>query len=527
MYKKLAGMTGTADTEAAEFRKIYNLDVMVIPTNMSLMRTNYADVIYKTEEEKFRAVVREIKELHQAGRPVLVGTISIEKSERLSQLLKKQGVPHNVLNAKHHEREAEIIAQAGRVEAVTISTNMAGRGTDILLGGNSKFLAKTFVGEEQTEEALQKARDKALSVVQREKEKVIQLGGLHVLGTERHEARRIDNQLRGRSGRQGDPGSSRFYLSLEDDLLRIFGSERISNIMGRLGIEEDQPIEHGLVTKAIENAQRKVEAHNFEIRKHLLEYDNVMNKQREVIYSQRREVLGSEDLKETVMEMIEEQSEGLVDFYADEKEHPENWDLKALQDAVYQQFSFKWSVPSAEEDGVKRDALKEMIIQNAGDIYRKKEEEFGAPTLRYLEKVIMLQSIDYHWKDHLLAIDQLKEGIGLRGYGQRDPLIEYQKEAYQMFLDMLDRIKKDTVEKLFAIQIAREQEAKEMKMERKQTFVMSRGEATQGGSAKTEDGKGITVRRDGKKVGRNDPCPCGSGKKYKRCCLPKEEGARA
>ena len=527
MYKKLAGMTGTADTEAAEFRKIYNLDVMVIPTNMPLMRTNYADVIYKTEDEKFRAVVREIKDLNQAGRPVLVGTISIEKSERLSQLLKKQGVPHNVLNAKHHEREAEIIAQAGRVGAVTISTNMAGRGTDILLGGNSKFLAKTLVDEEPTEEVLKKGYEKALSIVQKEKEKVIQLGGLHVLGTERHEARRIDNQLRGRSGRQGDPGSSRFYLSLEDDLLRIFGSERISNIMGRLGIEEDQPIEHGLVTKAIENAQGKVEAHNFEIRKHLLEYDNVMNQQREVIYSQRREVLASEDLKDTVMEMVGEQGEALVDFYADEKGHPEDWDLKALQDAVYKQFSFKWSLPSVEGDGIKRDQLEEMIVQNAKNLYQKKEEEFGPPMLRYLEKVIMLQSIDHHWKDHLLAIDQLKEGIGLRGYGQKDPRIEYQKEAYQMFLDMLDRIKKDTVEKLFAIQIAKEKEMKEIKMERKQTFVMSRGEAVQGGSAKTEDGKGVTVRRDGKKVGRNDPCPCGSGKKYKRCCLPKEEGARA
>jgi preprotein translocase subunit SecA len=527
MYKKLAGMTGTADTEAAEFRKIYNLDVVVIPTNMPLIRTNYPDVIYKTEDEKFRAVAGEIKELYQAGRPVLVGTISIEKSERLSQLLKKQGIPHNVLNAKHHEREAEIIAQAGRVEAVTLSTNMAGRGTDILLGGNPKFLAKTLVKEEATEETIQKASEKALAIVKREKEKVIQLGGLHVLGTERHEARRIDNQLRGRSGRQGDPGSSRFYLSLEDDLLRIFGSERISKIMDRLGIEEDQPIEHGLVTKAIENAQRKVEAHNFEIRKHLLEYDNVMNKQREVIYSQRREVLGSEDLKDTVMEMIEEEGEGLVDFYTDEKEHPEDWDLKALQDAFYQQFSFKWAVPSIEENGIKRDQLKEMMVQNAKDVYQKKEEEFGAPMLRYLEKVIMLQSIDFHWKDHLLAIDQLKEGIGLRGYGQKDPLIEYQKEAYQMFLEMLDRIKRDTVEKLFAVQIAKEKEAQEIKLERKQTFVMSRGEAAQGGDGKTESGKGVTIRREGKKVGRNDPCPCGSGKKYKRCCLPKEEEARA
>jgi preprotein translocase subunit SecA len=528
MYKKLAGMTGTADTEAAEFRKIYNLDVVVIPTNMPMRRTNYSDVIYKTADEKFRAVVGEIKELYQSGRPVLVGTISIEKSERLSQLLKKQGVPHNVLNAKHHEREAEIIAQAGRVGSVTISTNMAGRGTDILLGGNPKFLAKTMAGETPTEEAVKEAHEKASAIVQKEKDKVVHLGGLHVLGTERHEARRIDNQLRGRSGRQGDPGSSRFYLSLEDDLLRIFGSERISNVMDRLGIEEDQPIEHKWVTKAIENAQRKVEAHNFEIRKHLLEYDDVMNKQREVIYSQRREVLGSEDLKESVTEMIEEQGEGLVDFYTDEKEHPENWDLKGLQDAFYQQFSFKWSAPSLEEDGIKIDPLKEMIVQKAKDVYQKKEEELGVPMLRYLEKVIMLQSIDYHWKDHLLAIDQLKEGIGLRGYGQKDPRIEYQKEAYQMFLEMLERIKKDTVEKLFAVQIAREQqEMKEIKMERKQTFVMSRGEAAQGGGGKTEDGKGLTVRREGKKVGRNDPCPCGSGKKYKRCCLPKEEEARA
>ena len=525
MYKKLAGMTGTADTEAAEFRKIYNLDVMVIPTNMPLIRTNYPDVIYKSEEEKYRAAGREIEELHRSGRPVLVGTISIEKSEGLSHLLKKRGIPHNVLNAKQHEREAEIIAQAGRVGAVTLSTNMAGRGTDILLGGNPKFLAKTMCDESADAEAIQKANEKALTVVQKEKEKVIQLGGLHVLGTERHEARRIDNQLRGRSGRQGDPGSSRFYLSLEDDLLRIFGSERISSIMDRLGIDEDQPIEHRLVTKAIENAQRKVEAHNFEIRKHLLEYDNVMNQQREVIYSQRREVLAGEDLKDSVMEMIEEQTEGIVDLYAEEKAHPEDWDLKGLQDAAYQQFSFRWAVPSEEGNGLNRDHLKELLLNRAKEIYQKKEEEFGAETLRYLEKVIMLQSVDYYWKDHLLAIDQLKEGIGLRGYGQKDPRIEYQKEAYQMFVEMLDRIKKDTVEKLFAVQIAKEQEAKEMKMERKQTFILSRGEAAQGGG-ETEDGKGVTVRREGKKVGRNDPCPCGSGKKYKKCCLLKEE-ARA
>jgi preprotein translocase subunit SecA len=527
MYKKLAGMTGTADTEAAEFRKTYNLDVVVIPTNMPLIRTNHPDVIYKTENEKFRAVVREIEELHRMGRPALVGTISIEKSERLSQMLKKRGIPHNVLNAKHHEREAEIIAQAGRGAAVTLSTNMAGRGTDILLGGNPRFLSKTMVEGEPTEEAMKKAHEKALAIVQKEKETVVQLGGLHVIGTERHEARRIDNQLRGRSGRQGDPGSSRFYLSLEDDLLRIFGSERISSIMDRLGIEEDQPIEHNLVTKAIENAQRRVEGHNFEIRKQLLEYDNVMNQQREVIYSQRREVLGSDNLKESVMEMIEEQSEELVDLYADEKVHPEDWDLKGLADAVYQQFSFRWTPSFGDKDGLNRDHLKEMILQEGKNIYQKKEQEFGEGTLRYLEKLIMLQSVDHHWKDHLLAIDQLKEGIGLRGYAQKDPRIEYQKEAYQMFLDMLERIKKDTIEKLFAIQIARDEEVKEMALPRRQTFFLSRGAepgVTAGGE--TESGKGVTVRRDGKKVGRNDPCPCGSGKKYKRCCLPKETQPR-
>lgn len=523
MYKKLAGMTGTADTEAAEFRKIYNLDVVVIPTNMPLIRTNYPDVIYKTEGEKFRAVVREIKELYQKGRPVLVGTISIEKSEKLSNLLRREGIPHNVLNAKHHEKEAEIIAQAGRLGAVTISTNMAGRGTDILLGGNPKFLAKKMVDEESDEEAKRKAYEKALSIVQKEKEKVIELGGLHVIGTERHEARRIDNQLRGRAGRQGDPGSSRFYLSLEDDLLRIFGSERISHIMDRLGMEDDQPIEHRFITKAIENAQRKVEAHNFEIRKHLLEYDNVMNKQREVIYSQRREVLSSENLKETVMEMLEEKVEEIVDLYTDEKQHPEDWDLKGLQDAIFKQFSFRY--PSFPEgDGLNREFLKEMITQKAKEIYERKEEEFGFPLLRYLEKMIMLQAIDHHWKDHLLAIDQLKEGIGLRGYGQKDPLIEYQKEAYQMFLEMLERIKRDTLEKLFAIQIAKDKDIKDLRFERKQRYVLSRGD-TGAMDRQTEEGKGVTIRREGKKVGRNDPCPCGSGKKYKKCCLPKEARA--
>lgn len=529
MYQKLAGMTGTADTEAAEFRKIYNLDVVVIPTNMPLRRINYSDVIYKTEEEKFRAVVREIEELHHTGRPVLVGTISIEKSERLSFLLKKRGIPHNVLNAKHHEREAEIIAQAGRLGAVTISTNMAGRGTDILLGGNPKFLARMMTAEIEDPEARQKAYEeayrKALAIVQKEKERVVELGGLHVIGTERHEARRIDNQLRGRAGRQGDPGSSRFYLSLEDDLMRIFGSERLSKIMDRLGIEEDQPIEHQLVTKAIENAQRRVEAHNFEIRKHLLEYDTVMNRQREVIYTQRREVLAGGDLKESIMEMIEEQAEELVDLFVDEKVPREDWDLKGLQDAIYKQFSFRWVPPPLESDGLDRKRLLEMVSEKAKEIYLKKREEMFSLLPFDIEKEMMLRAIDHHWKDHLLAIDQLKEGIGLRGYGQKDPRIEYQKEAYQMFLEMLDRIKRDTIEKLFAIQIAREQEVKEWRPERKPTLILSRGpmaSAAQAGG-ETEEGRGVTFRREGRKVGRNDPCPCGSGKKYKKCCLAKEE----
>ena len=354
-----------------------------------------------------------------------MGTISIEKSERLSILLKKRGVPHNVLNAKHHEREAEIIAQAGRLGAVTISTNMAGRGTDILLGGNPKFLAKTMVSGEKPiggdAESLRKAYQKALGIVQKEKEKVIQLGGLHVLGTERHESRRIDNQLRGRAGRQGDPGSSRFYLSLEDDLLRIFGSERISSIMDRLGIEEEQPIEHGLVSKAIENAQRRVEAHNFEIRKHLLEYDDVMNKQREVIYSQRREVLAGDDLKNSVTEMVEEQAEGIVDPFADEKVHPEDWDLKGLQDALYQQFPFRWTIPSMEEDGFKRERLKRDGHREGEGGLQEKEEEFGEATLRYLEKVIMLQSIDYHWKDHLLGCRSAEGRDRVEGVRSKEP----------------------------------------------------------------------------------------------------------
>ncbi|HET6460202.1 MAG TPA: preprotein translocase subunit SecA [Syntrophales bacterium] len=473
MYKKLAGMTGTADTEAAEFNKIYNLDVVVVPTNMPMIRIDYPDVIYKTEAEKFNAVIEEIKELHKQKRPVLVGTISIEKSELLSRYLSRTGVKHHVLNAKHHEKEAEIIAQAGQPGLVTISTNMAGRGTDIKLG-----------------------------------EGVAGLGGLHILGTERHESRRIDNQLRGRSGRQGDLGSSRFFLSLEDDLLRIFGAEKISSIMDRIGMEENQPIEHNLISKAIENAQKRVEAHNFDIRKHLLEFDDVMNRQRQVIYEQRKKVLKGEELWSDVEEMLEEIVERLVSEYIDEKAHPEEWNLRGLDDVVFKQFSLRLNLSETGRN-LSRDAIVETIVNAARDLLKKKEEEYGKPLMDYLMKVIMLQSIDMHWKDHLLSMDHLKEGIGLRGYGQKDPVREYQKEGYEMFMDMINRIKEDTIEKLCIVRIQREEEIEQMREDASQDYIMSRGEQMAAVS---------TVKRDAKKVGRNDPCPCGSGRKYKKCC---------
>jgi preprotein translocase subunit SecA len=532
MYDKLAGMTGTAYTEEMEFHKIYGLEVVVIPTNMPLIRTEYPDVIYKSEREKFNAVVREISQLHDEGHPALVGTVSVEKSERLSRLLKRNGIKHHVLNAKNHEREAEIIAQAGRNGAVTISTNMAGRGTDILLGGNPKFLAKAMVGDEASEEEKRKAYERTHSIASGEKEEVLALGGLHVIGTERHEARRIDNQLRGRAGRQGDPGSSRFYLSLEDDLMRLFGSERISTVMTKLGIEEDQPIEHGLITKAIENAQRRVEGHNFDIRKHLLEYDDVMNRQREEIYRRRREVLGNNDVKDRVMEMTEELVEELVDAHTDKKTYPDEWDLRGLQDELIRNFSIHFAIATEKSDGLDQDALREQILDEVRKTYTKKEEEFGQEILRHLEKVILLQSIDTHWREHLLNIDYLKEGIGLRGYGQKDPLTEFRIEGSEMFLDMLVEITEDTIRQLFAIRLAAEREARGRRKERPQRLTLTRGEMlappvegemampmeTPMAMPEAEGGKVVTFKREGRKIGRNEPCPCGSGKKYKKCC---------
>ncbi|RMG59373.1 MAG: preprotein translocase subunit SecA [Deltaproteobacteria bacterium] len=473
MYEKLAGMTGTADTEAVEFKEIYNLDVVVIPTNKPMIRIDYPDVVYRTEKEKFRAVVEEIKELYRVGRPVLVGTVSIEKSEKLSRMLKREGIPHNVLNAKHHEKEAEIIAEAGQKGKVTIATNMAGRGVDIVLG-----------------------------------EGVKELGGLHIIGTERHESRRIDNQLRGRAGRQGDPGSSRFYLSLEDDLLRIFGSEKVSALMERLGMEEGQPIEHRMVTKAIENAQSKVEAHNFEIRKHLLEYDDVMNKQRTVIYDLRKEIMASENLRDMVLDMAEEVVEELVDTYTDEKLYPEQWDLKGLSEYYRMVFGISPDLDPEKPEGLTRDELRESLLEKAVKTYEEREATFGEEIVRYLERVFILSTIDALWKDHLLAMDHLKEGIGLRGYGQMDPLKEYQREGFEMFSDLVYRIKEESLKKLYNVRIQTEEDVSSISLSGPRRLVMNRGE---GGGTRT-------VRRKEKKVGRNDPCPCGSGKKYKKCC---------
>jgi len=754
MYKKLAGMTGTADTEATEFKKIYKLDVVVIPTHRNMIRTDHADLVYRTEREKFNAVVEEIRELNQKGQPVLVGTTSVAKSERLSRMLKQQGVKHNVLNAVNHEAEATVIAQAGRHAAVTIATNMAGRGTDILLGGNAEFLARSDMEHEwisrsaklplqgaaryedtlrelreKYEEDVQKAEKKyrkegevyeqqrsdalkRLTEVQRrlrelspfrdlreeyeqisageliealhglggiperylrvketlessltesgdgvspeakesfeeareafdqslarwqegngrrqeimealdetrrnyeqrvndyefaagnavlargehsadvaeyeqarsafeeaeahcdavrgpyedavreaqrtyetkrqeyvkiveevreelekapeayrqsfegilkkyeglcaeEKTKVVAAGGLHIIGTERHESRRIDNQLRGRAGRQGDPGSSRFYLSLEDDLMRIFGAERIQGIMDRLGMEEGVPIEHGLVTRAIENAQKKVEAHNFDIRKHLLEYDDVMNKQREVIYHQRKEVLQSEDLKEEVLDIAAGLAEEIAQRHADDEADSAEWDYNALGDALYHQFAFRLDVPQNERDEMTAERLQEIVVEKVVAAYDRKEQQFSAPMLRQLEKIIMLQTIDALWKDHLLNMDHLKEGVGLRGYGQKNPLQEYQKEGFEMFEEMVHRIQEDVAQKLFTIEMARESAVQEMQVQqRPQRVVLSHGGADQPTAAPA------TAKRDVMKAGRNDPCPCGSGKKYKRC----------
>lgn len=512
MYEKLAGMTGTADTEAAEFKKIYNLDVVVIPTNLPMVRCDNPDLIYKTESEKFEAVINEIRELSKKGQPVLVGTISIEKSEELAHRLKKLGIHHSVLNAKNHALEAEIVAQAGRYKAVTISTNMAGRGTDIILGGNPKFLANARVNKHEKPEEYSKALSEFIAMCDEERNKVLEAGGLHILGTERHEARRIDNQLRGRSGRQGDPGSSRFYLSLEDDLMRIFGGDRVKMIMERVGMEEGEPIEHKYTTKAIENAQKKVEGHNFEIRKHLIEFDDVMNKQREVVYSQRRFILGGSNLKENVLEMTEDIVEEMVDRFIDEKTHFEDWDIKAMEENLWGQFGLKFDLAELPAGEQNRTGVEDHILDAVKAQYDNRELEITPEVMRELEKFIMLQSVDNQWKDHLLSMDHLKDGIGLRGYGQRDPLKEYQKEGYELFLQMSHRIKAESVRNLFLVKIATHNELDELTTARDQEMNTLHENLTKGSATPT------TKKRSEEKIGRNAPCPCGSGKKYKKCC---------
>ncbi|MBZ0155689.1 MAG: preprotein translocase subunit SecA [Alphaproteobacteria bacterium] len=505
MYNKLAGMTGTADTEATEFAQIYNLEVVVIPTNRPLIRPDYPDMVYKSQQAKFRAVINEIEECNKKGQPVLVGTTSIEKSELLDQMLKKKGIRHSVLNAKYHEKEAEIVAQAGRLEAVTIATNMAGRGTDIVLGGNPDGLARELLKNKETytEEEFAAALRKAKETCAQEREQVIAAGGLHIIGTERHEARRIDNQLRGRSGRQGDPGSSRFYLSLEDDLMRIFGSDKINSLMNLLKMDEDIPIENKMVSKAIENSQKRVEAHNFDIRKHLLEYDDVMNKQRKEIYSFRLEVLQKDSLKDKILEMIEDEVDALLSVYCPENGNPEEWDMGGLADTLYGTFSLR--VDLGDHRGI--DDLEERITAQVKEQYERKEQETGPEIMRYMEKVILLQIIDSQWKDHLLGIDHIKEGIGLRGYAQKDPLVEYKKEAFELFADMSQRINTEVLMRLFRIQVRHESEA-EVQARNQQPLVYNRGDG---------DGARQPVHKE-KKVGRNDPCTCGSGKKYKKCC---------
>lgn len=525
MYKKLSGMTGTADTEAAEFAKIYNLDVMIIPTHMPMVRIDYPDVIYKTVDAKFRAVVNEIKECHEKGQPVLVGTISIEKSETISKMLTRSGVPHHVLNAKYHEKEAEVIAQAGRFKAVTISTNMAGRGTDIVLGGNAEFLARAKVGKDAPEEDFKKVYEEFRVRQEDERHKVLAAGGLHVMGTERHEARRIDNQLRGRSGRQGDPGSSRFFLALEDDLLRIFGGDRISSLMERFGMEEDDEITHPWLSRTIENAQKKVEGHNFLIRKNLLEYDDVMNQQRRTVYGRRRDILEGKDSKDMVIDMIDQCVTEIVEADLPER-IPDDFDFKPLRDRVYEYFNVQFPFEEEFKNHSTSELLGQRLYDSVIAYYGTREERNTPEMMRQVERIILLQTLDALWKDHLLQMDHLKEGIGLRGYGQKDPLLEYKKEGFLLFRDMMSRFTADVVKKVFRVEITTEESLKRAETAsraRQATQVSHKdvGAFAKNAPAESRGDSGAhveTVHRGGAKVGRNDPCPCGSGKKYKKCC---------
>ena len=513
MYKKLAGMTGTADTEAAEFSEIYKLDVVVIPTNMPMIREDMSDVIYKTEQEKFNAVIEDVIQCHEKGQPVLVGTISIEKSERLSGMLKRRGIPHNVLNAKQHEREAEIVAQAGRFGAVTIATNMAGRGTDIILGGNPEMLARREARpEEEGGPTMEELLPALKARCAEEREKVLAAGGLYILGTERHESRRIDNQLRGRSGRQGDPGRSRFYLSLEDDLLRIFGSQRVATVMDKLKIPENEPIEHRFINRAIANAQKKVEEHNFDIRKQLIEYDDVMNKQREVIYSQRREILEDKGIPELVKGIMAEVIGDMVATFCPPKIKPADWNWEGLGKDFRDLFAIAPVLPG-ETDEISDTDLEKSLYEQALARLDEREVEFSPELMRRLQTMLLLQTIDGQWKDHLLSLDHLREGIGLRGYGQRNPKEEYKKEAYGLFMEMMGRIRQEFLTHLFRVRIMSEEEVERNRREEEER----QKRIFEAMASNGEEGKKPVARAD-KKIGRNAPCPCGSGKKYKHCC---------
>ncbi len=532
MYEKLAGMTGTAFTEANEFKAIYKLDVVVIPTNKPLIRTNFPDCIYKTEKEKFNAVVEEIAGLYAQGKPVLVGTITIDKSERLSDMLKRKGIAHQVLNAKYHEMEAQIVAQAGRYKGVTIATNMAGRGTDILLGGNPGFIARSIARQKYRPEdpEYQAEYDLLLAKYKTETEaehvKVVGLGGLHVLGTERHEARRIDNQLRGRSGRQGDPGSSRFYVSLEDELMRLFGSEKIIGMMNMLGLEEGQVIEHPWISKSIEVAQRRVEQHNFEIRKQLLEYDNVMNKQREVIYTQRRQILEGISLKDNILDITEKLIDDMVNVYTQDNVGREDWDIPGLANAVRAKFGIE--VLGEQIDDFGQDRLKEYLFGHIQQFYADKENSIGQELMRHLERMVFLQAIDTKWKEHLYAMDILREGIGLRAYGQRDPLIEYKREGFNMFSEMISNIEEEAVEVVFKLAPPKEERFRGVFSSVSQELLhpeavkfeppAENAPMPEMPSLNHPKVQNPATPAAHEKVGRNDPCPCGSGKKYKKCC---------
>jgi len=530
MYDKLAGMTGTAETEATEFEKIYKLEVVAIPTNQPLIRREYPDLVYRSEREKFNAVADEAKELNELGRPMLIGTTSIEKSERLSTLLKRRGIKHVVLNAKYHEREAEIVSQAGKIGAVTIATNMAGRGTDIVLGGTSPEsqakinLQARNLDPKENQEEYQKEVEKLSPVWQEEHDKVLELGGVHIIGTERHEARRIDNQLRGRSGRQGDPGSSRFYLSLEDDLMRIFGSENISGLMHKLGMEEGVPIESRLITRQIERAQKQVEGRNFEVRKHLLEYDDVMNKQRVEIYRFRREMLEGEDQKEYILGLADDIVIEFLDSYAHLETDPEEWDLENLKINLRRVYGI--DIPQ-DVDQLSRPQLEEELLNRIKTKYQEKESQVGTEMMRWYESMVMLQIMDQQWKDHLLALDHLKEGIGLRGYGQRDPLVEYKKESFSMFEELWNRATEEMVRMLFLLRPITEEDERDLLRTRRQQQPLSYSQPEdnpepvwQPSQPQGQQSAAAvqTVVRNTRKVGRNEPCPCGSGKKYKKCC---------